>query len=142
MDSFDRSRNEGGMMKLMPLRYAGNCTTCGARVEQGVQAWFDPVTKVTCTRCQPVGAQLGMDVSAPTEAPATEAPATVPTRSARTDLQKGTELEQKIADVFAANGYRVQTNVTREGRSGATHEIDVLAEKTDDLLTLSVAVEC
>ena len=51
-------------MKLMPLRYAGNCTTCGARVEQGVQAWFDPATKVTCTKCRPVGAQLGMDVSA------------------------------------------------------------------------------
>ena len=89
-------------MKLMPLRYAGNCTTCGARVEQGVQAWFDPATKVTCTKCRPVGAQLGMDVSA-----GVETPASAPVRSARTDLEKGTELEQKIADVFAANGYRV-----------------------------------
>lgn len=119
----------------MPLRYAGNCTTCGVRVEQGVEAWYDPATKVTCTKCRPVGAQLGMDVAAASE------PST-PMRSARTDLEKGTELEQRIADVFSANGYRVQTNVVREGRSGASHEIDVLAEKTDDLLTLSVAVEC
>lgn len=124
-------------MKLMPLRYAGNCATCGAHVEQGVRAWYDPVTKVTCTNCRPVGAQLGMDVPTSTEAPTHR-----PVRSARTDLEKGTELEQKIADVFAANNYRVQTNVVREGRSGSSHEIDVLAEKTDDLLTLSVAVEC
>lgn len=120
----------------MALRYAGNCTTCGIRVEQGVRAWYDPTTKVTCTSCQPVDAQL--DAEARTE-PAVPAP---PTRSARTDLEKGTDLEQKVAAVFAAHGYRVQTNVVREGRGGTPHEIDVIAEKTDDLLTLSVAIEC
>lgn len=123
-------------MKLMALRYAGNCTTCGARIEQGLQAWYDPATKVTCTKCRPIGAQLGIDVAATPESPRP------PVRSARSDLEKGTELEQKIADVFSSNGYRVQTNVVREGRSGASHEVDVLAEKTDDLLTLSVAIEC
>lgn len=124
-------------MKLMALRYAGNCAACGVRIEQRTEAWYDPANKkVMCTRCQPVGAQLGMDVSAARDSP------TPPVRPARTDLEKGTELEQKIADVFSANGYRVQTNVVREGRSGASHEVDVLAEKTDDLLTLSVAIEC
>lgn len=124
-------------MKLMALRYAGNCASCGVRIEQRTEAWYDPSAKtVTCTTCRPVDGQLAVDVAVPPN----ETP--TPRRSARTDLEKGTELEKKIADVFANNGYRVQTNVIREGRSGATHEIDVLAEKTDDLLTLSVAIEC
>lgn len=38
-------------------------------------------------------------------------------------------------------GYVVLSNCGR-GRSGATHEVDVLAEKRDELLTLSVAIEC
>jgi hypothetical protein len=125
-------------MKLMALKYAGNCATCGVRVEQGVQAWFDPVTKVTCAGCRPVDSQLSVDMLASQP----EAVQRTPMRSARTDLEKGAELEQKIAAVFAAAGYRVQTNVVREGRSGITHEIDVVAEKTDELLTLTVAIEC
>lgn len=125
-------------MKLMPLRYAGSCASCGARVEQRVQAWYDPEAKsVTCTLCRPVDGQVAVDVMPPVIAALS-----TPMRSARSDLQKGTELEQKIAAVFSAAGYQVQTNVVREGRSGSTHEIDVLAEKTDALLTLSVAVEC
>ena len=63
-------------------------------------------------------------------------------RAVRSDLNKGGELEQQVAAAFAAAGYRVQTNVVREDRNGSTHEIDVLAEKTDELLTLTVAVEC
>ena len=125
-------------MKLMDLRYAGNCSTCGARVEKGVQAWYDPETKVTCTSCRPAGAQLGLDTEASSK-PTAPAPSTW---SARTDLEKGTQLEGDIAGVFAAHGYRVETNVVREGRGGTRHEIDVLAEKTDDLLTLTVAIEC
>jgi hypothetical protein len=125
-------------MKLMPLRYAGNCASCGTRIEQRVQAWYDPQAKaVTCMSCRPVDGQLSVDVVPPVSA----APP-APKRSARTDLQKGIELEQKIAAVFAAAGYQVQTNVVREGRSGSTHEVDVLAEKTDELLTLTIAVEC
>ncbi len=139
-------------MKLMPLRYAGNCAQCGVHVEQGTAAWFDPEApkgkKVTCTSCRPVGAQLTVDAAsepavagpAPTN-PAAPSAATSK-RSARTDLEKGSELEQKIASVFAASGYRVETNVTRHGRSGRSHEIDVIATKSDELLTLSVAIEC
>lgn len=125
-------------MRLMALRYAGNCVSCGVRIEQRTEAWYDPAAKkVTCTTCRPVDAQLTVDVAAePSGSP------TTPMRSARTDLEKGTELEQQIAGVFAAHGYRVQTNVVREGRGGTNHEVDVLAEKTDELLTLSVAIEC
>jgi Restriction endonuclease len=132
-------------VKLMKLRYAGNCGTCGTQVGQGVDAWFDPEAekgkKVTCTSCRPVDGELTGQLGIDTAAPAKEPPA-APKRSARTDLEKGTEPEQRIADVFAANGYRVETNVTRHGRSGRSHEIDVIATKTDELLTLSVAIEC
>ncbi len=126
-------------MKLMNLRYAGNCVACGVRIEQRTKAWYDSSAKtVTCTSCQPVDGQLPVDVPPPEMA--TAPPILV--RSARTDLAKGNELEQKIAAAFSANGYRVQTNVVREGRSGSSHEVDVLAEKTDELLTLTVAIEC
>lgn len=126
-------------MKLMPLRFAGTCISCGVRIEARTQAWYDPNAKtVTCTTCKPTGTQLNVDVAPP---PPASSPPT-PTRSSRTDLEKGSELEQKIAAVFSANGYRVETNVTRHGRSGRSHEIDVIATKTDELLTLSVAIEC
>ncbi len=128
-------------MKLMPLRYAGNCVACGVRIEERVEAWFDPDAqkgkKVTCTTCRPTDVQLSVDVESPPDNASS-----APTRSARTDLEKGTELERDIAAVFAANGYRVEKNVTRHGRSGRSHEIDVIASKTDELLTLSVAIEC
>ena len=129
-------------MKLMPLRYPGNCVSCGVRIEQRTTAWYDPsVKKVTCTSCKPVDAQLSVDTAADAE----PAPAEQPRpslRPLRTDQQKGAELERQVADVFAAVGYRVQQNVVREGRGGGRYEIDVLAEKTDELLTLSVAIEC
>ncbi|TDT14616.1 restriction endonuclease [Ilumatobacter fluminis] len=129
-------------MKLMPLRYPGNCVSCGVRIEQRTTAWYDPsIKKVTCTTCKPVDAQLSVDTAADTE----PAPAEKPRpslRPLRTDQQKGAELEKQVADVFAAAGYRVQQNVVREGRGGGRYEIDVLAEKTDEFLTLSVAIEC
>ena len=76
-------------MKLMPLRYAGNCASCGARVEQRVQAWYDPQAKaVTCTLCRPVDGQVAVDVMPPVIAALS-----TPMRSVRSDLQKGTELE-------------------------------------------------
>jgi hypothetical protein len=129
-------------MRLMALRYAGNCQSCGVRIEQRSQAWYDPSNKtVTCTTCRPVDDLLIADADRPVGPPAATSP-TVPMRAARTDLEKGGELERRIAEVFASKGYRVQTNVVREGRSGATHEVDVLAEKTDELLTMSVAIEC
>lgn len=118
----------------MTLRYAGNCAECGRRVEQQTEAWYEPTAKkVTCTSCRPIGSQLGIDVPETPESP---------TRVARSDLEKGKNLEQRIANIFSTHGYRVQTNVVRDGRSGASHEIDVLAERTDELLTISVAVEC
>lgn len=125
----------------MPLRFAGSCAECGVRIDQKTKAWYDSEAsqgkKITCTTCRPVGAQLTVDSAAePSPTPS------VPKRPARTDLEKGTELEQQIAAVFAAAGYQVRTNVVREGKSGTSHEVDVLAEKTDELLTVSVAIEC
>jgi Holliday junction resolvase len=55
---------------------------------------------------------------------------------------KGRRLEAEIARALAAGGYAARRNVVREGRSGARHEIDVLAEKGDGLTTFSVMVEC
>lgn len=50
--------------------------------------------------------------------------------------------EQAIAQYFADHGYDVETNVVLNGRSGAPHEIDVLATKSDRLTTIRVGVEC
>lgn len=59
-----------------------------------------------------------------------------------TQLEKGHELEDRIAEFFAVSGYAARTNVILEGRSGSKHEIDVLAEKSDGITTFIVAVEC
>lgn len=63
-------------------------------------------------------------------------------RSAPAWRNDGRDLEAAIADSFASYGYEVELNVVREGRSGARHEIDVLAVKRDALTTVSVAIEC
>jgi hypothetical protein len=55
---------------------------------------------------------------------------------------KGRRLETEIASALTAGGYAARLNVVREGRSGARHEIDVLAEKGDGLTTFSLMVEC
>jgi hypothetical protein len=55
---------------------------------------------------------------------------------------RGRRLEATIAGLFAAHGYDVECNALRTGRSGARHEVDVLAERTDALLTSRVGVEC
>lgn len=59
-----------------------------------------------------------------------------------TSIEHGRRLEASIAAYFAANGYTVRTNQWREGRSGGRHEIDVLAERSDALTTVTIAVEC
>jgi hypothetical protein len=56
--------------------------------------------------------------------------------------EKGRQLEERIGAFFALNGYETQRNVILEGRSGGRHEIDVLAEKSDGVVTFRVAVEC
>ena len=56
--------------------------------------------------------------------------------------EKGRRLEAEVARALAAGGYAARRNVVREGRSGAHHEIDVLADKSDGLTTFTVMVEC
>ncbi|HUK78140.1 MAG TPA: restriction endonuclease, partial [Thermoleophilia bacterium] len=56
--------------------------------------------------------------------------------------EKSRRLEAEVAHALAAGGYAARRNVVREGRSGARHEIDVLAEKGDGLTTFSLMVEC
>lgn len=51
-------------------------------------------------------------------------------------------LEARIAAYFTSAGYGVRCNAVLAGRSGGSHEIDVLAEKTDSLMTVKVMVEC
>src|SRR4051794_3290909 len=55
---------------------------------------------------------------------------------------KGSALEEEIERYFKANGYVTQRNVVLRGRSGAPHEIDVLAESDDGVTVTRVAVEC
>jgi hypothetical protein len=47
-----------------------------------------------------------------------------------------------MAAFFGRNGYSTRTNVVLPGRTGGSHEIDVLAEKADALTTFRVAIEC
>lgn len=54
----------------------------------------------------------------------------------------GRGLEQRVAAFFGDHGYQVGCNAFIEGRSGARHEVDVLAETTDALTTYRVAIEC
>ncbi|MGH9066860.1 MAG: restriction endonuclease [Acidimicrobiales bacterium] len=55
---------------------------------------------------------------------------------------RGRELEARVAAHFAAHGYVCRSNAVLRGRSGASHEVDVLAEKVDSLTSYRVAVEC
>jgi hypothetical protein len=50
--------------------------------------------------------------------------------------------EHMIDALFRAHGYSTQTNSIIHGRSGARHEIDVLAERAEGLLAARIGVEC
>jgi hypothetical protein len=52
------------------------------------------------------------------------------------------ELERRIAAFLRTRGYEVSTNVFRNGKSGARHELDVVATKNDGLATFMMVVEC
>ena len=56
--------------------------------------------------------------------------------------ERGRQLEQQIAAFFLGHGYDVTSNAVLEGRSGGSHEIDVLAVTSDPLMTFRVGVEC
>jgi hypothetical protein len=47
-----------------------------------------------------------------------------------------------VADYLAAHGYRVSRGVSMRGRSGARHDIDVLAERSDDVTSYRLMVQC
>ncbi|MFN8109207.1 MAG: restriction endonuclease [Thermoleophilia bacterium] len=55
---------------------------------------------------------------------------------------RGRELERVVARLFTAHGYDVRCNEIVTGRSGARHEIDVLASRPGALTRSEVAVEC
>jgi Holliday junction resolvase len=57
-------------------------------------------------------------------------------------LERGRLLERQVADFFRRHGYEVTNNSVLEGRSGASHEVDVMAVTSDPLMTFRVGVEC
>ena len=57
-------------------------------------------------------------------------------------LDRGRALEGRIGDFFRRNGYEVSLNAVLGGRSGTSHEVDVLAVTSDPLMTFRVGVEC
>lgn len=57
-------------------------------------------------------------------------------------MEKGQELESKIERFFQLKGYKTQRNIVLEGKSGGKHEIDVLAEKSDEVTTFRLMIEC
>jgi len=56
--------------------------------------------------------------------------------------EKGHKLEEEVEKYFQLNGYETKRNVVIEGNSGAKHEIDILAEKSDPVTNIRVMVEC
>lgn len=56
-------------------------------------------------------------------------------------VEKGTEFELQVAEMIKAHGYEVTHNVTMVGKSGAPHQIDVLAEYRCPLHTSKMIVE-
>src|SRR5437879_4414682 len=59
-----------------------------------------------------------------------------------TGMEKGHELERRIAAYFESHGYVCERNVINRGRSGAPHELDIVAQKTDGITSFRLAVEC
>src|SRR5881392_3883046 len=59
-----------------------------------------------------------------------------------TGAERGRELERRMAAYFEAHGYVCERNVVLRGRSGAPHEFDVIAQKSDGITTFRLAVEC
>jgi uncharacterized protein with GYD domain len=47
-----------------------------------------------------------------------------------------------VADYLSRHGYRVATSVSLRGRSGASYDLDVLAEKSDDVTSFRMLVDC
>ena len=62
--------------------------------------------------------------------------------AAEADDTGASRIGAAIADHLGQNGYRVARHVSLRGRSGATHVVDVLAEKTDAVTTFRVMVHC
>ena len=56
-------------------------------------------------------------------------------------LAKGIGFELKIAELFEKKGYHVTHDIKMKGRSGTTHQIDVLAEFIAPLHTSTVIIE-
>jgi hypothetical protein len=56
-------------------------------------------------------------------------------------LKKGTGFELKIAELFEKNGYHVTHDIKMKGKSGTTHQIDVLAEFKAPLHTSTIIIE-
>ena len=56
-------------------------------------------------------------------------------------VDRGTKFELAVADILRAKGYSVEHNVNMTGRSGAVHQIDVLAEYQCPLHRDTVIVE-
>jgi hypothetical protein len=56
--------------------------------------------------------------------------------------EKGAALEAAVANHLTSHGYGVERNVLRTGRSGATHELDVVGRRSDGLATTVLIVEC
>jgi restriction endonuclease len=54
----------------------------------------------------------------------------------------GPRLVAAVADYLSRHGYRTATNVSLRGRSGANYDVDVLAEKSDDVTTFRMMVDC
>ncbi len=139
----------GAADKLMKLRYAGNCRSCGGELPARVVAVYERTTKtVRCVECPPnVSGVVSMDASE-TEAPATEATSThagIAGSSARREYErrKAKHEEQlrgrwgKLGGIAVALSDEKQS--TKAWTIGAVGE-ERLGARLDSLVSKSVAV--
>jgi Holliday junction resolvase len=56
-------------------------------------------------------------------------------------IEKGIGFELKLAELFKQKGYHVTHNIKMKGRSGAEHQIDVLAQYSTPLHTSTIIIE-
>jgi len=59
-----------------------------------------------------------------------------------TTHERGRALEEQIGNFLAHHGYQVRWNLVLQGRSGASHELDVVGDKSDGLTSFRLVVEC
>jgi Restriction endonuclease len=103
------------------------CPECGSELPVG-----------TLNFCSTCGTRLWQKESKPVTLPMNQNELSQSQQSGPTIYIQGLRLEDMVEQLLKKKGFETSKREKLRGRSGATHEIDVLAKKTNQTL----AVEC